>query len=93
MRKRLPLTRKVDGRERALTESIGHWADERAPKQFGNANSAGESRTERLGGSTAQSRRLAIISSFKRTPDKREGGGLLSKMLGSQPKIVRPTAN
>jgi hypothetical protein len=69
------------------------WADERAPRLFGNDNSFGESRTPRHGGVFVQGKNVAIISNFKRTSGTREDGGLLSRIRGSLPKSARPTAS
>jgi len=63
------------------------------PRLFGNANSAGGSRTARRGRATVQGKKVAITGNFRRTPDTRENGGLLSKMRGSLPKIARPTVS
>jgi hypothetical protein len=69
------------------------WADERAPKLFGNDNSFGGSGIPRLGGDSAQGRNVAIIGSFRRTPGTRENGGHPSKMRGSLPGVAQPSAN
>ena len=63
------------------------WADERAPTQFGNANSVGGNKTVRNGCVTAQSRDSVIIGNFKRSAGTGEGNGLPPKMRGSPPRI------
>jgi hypothetical protein len=69
------------------------WEDERAPKQFGNANFAGGSRTARRGGAFAHASIFDIIASSKRMIARRESAGCLSKTRGSSPKIARQIAS